>query len=406
MHQSLKYFCAKILNYVIPKKKNSIFAEPHKNGRIDHQDIINYAGDSVLTFLNYMIDHYLLDNRFVYLVIYETTRVKEIEKYLNDKGIRNVHLIIHYSCFTGIKKNVENLKYHLKKMKTIIWLCGTVHENKRYAISVQKLVCLNYYISFKNDYKDLPFEYLPKKWSLVCSSSMFDSVIKSATYAIPFDMIVPLGLARNDYLFKRTSKEDQILNWIESKMGKRYSKIILYTPTFRDYEMNETRKRNIWGYSDNTAIDEVLEKNDTIVIAKMHTWQNLDVITSHMNNLLIFEPNYDFTIYDLMTIGDVMITDYSSIGLDFLLIGKPVIYNLYDKDLYMRTRGMCIEPIENICGGYIVEKESDLAMCIDRTLSGDYIYENMNNVRDLYFKNKDGKSCDRIFRYLTDNNIL
>ena len=403
---NIKYAIAKLLNYIIPTNSKTIFFEPHKNGYTDKQDLINYSGDSVLTFVNYLEENRLLRSYKFYLVIYEKDRINTIKGYINKKNYKNIELIPHYDCFTGIKKTLNKIRYDIYKMRSKIWICATVHANKRYALNSQILICLGYFASFKSDYDDVEFDYLPKNWSLVCSTSMFDSVTKSAAFAIPYKCFKPLGLARNDYLFKKTVKEKEIRNWISSKTDKSYSKIIIYAPTFRDYEHDASEARNLWGYSDNSEIIRVLELSNAIVIAKMHSWQNLKAVDGSNERVIFYEPNFQFTIYDVMTIADVLITDYSSIGLDFMLTGKPVIYNLYDKDKYMETRGMCMEPIEEICGGDITCTQIELAQSIMSNLMGITNSEITNRVLKLFFTYKDGDSCKRIYEYLNNKGVF
>lgn len=408
MFQKIKYFAAKIINWMIITNSKYVFVEPHHNGKYEKQDLINYSGDSVLTFLDYCIKSRTMDESVFFLVIYDAERMKILQEYLDKKNISNVRLLLHYSEFPGFKKKIELVKYSIKKMKSKTWICSSLEQNKKYALKSQNLVCLGYFVSFKSDYtsNSFAYDYLPKNWKLVCSSSVFDTVTKSAAFNIPYNCFMPLGLARNDYLFQISDKKQMIEDWIYKKTASHYSKIVIYAPTFRDYEKNSNKKRNVWGYDSNKHIIDVLEKNDAIVIAKMHSWQNMEVVLNNNQRVIFFEPSYDYTIYDIMTIADLLITDYSSIGLDFLLIDKPVIYNLYDKEEYFETRGMCVEPIEEICGGEIVENEAALADCINRCLKENYEYKEKERVKNLFFKYKDGNSCARICDYLKGANVI
>ena len=400
MSSSVKYGIAKLINLIIPKKKNSIFAEPHKNGRKEKQDIINKSGDSVLAFLDYLIEKNLIENKTIYLVTYDKARMAELVKYLSVRNVNNVTLLLHYSCSDGISKVIKKIAFNFTKMRCKTWICATVHDSKRYALKTQRLICLEYFSSFKSDYDDLPFDYLPKSWSLVCSTSVLDSVTKSAAFAIPYSCFKPFGLCRNDVLFTKTDKEQTIKAWIRQHTDRDYEKIIIYAPTYRDYEENEETKRNVWGYEDETVINKSIADANAVVIAKMHSWQNQNAVSHENKNIIFYEPSYDFTIYDVMTIADLMITDYSSIGLDFILIDKPVIYSLYDEQRYLETRGMCIEPIEEICGGEIVRTADALASNIQRSLLEGYISPQSKRVKNLYFKYQDGRSCDRVYDYL------
>lgn len=402
----LKYILAKMVNFIIPKNSKMIFWEPHKNSKADKQDIINYAGDSVLSFLNYISNKHFLEEHISLLVIYDKERLEDIKKYLNTNKISNIVIVKHFSCYTGFSKILHKVQYEIFKMRSKIWICATLYDNKRYAISTQKLVCLGYFASFKSDYNDVEFDYLPKNWSLICSTSMFDSITKSAAFAIPYKCFVPLGLPRNDYLFSLPSKKDKINDWIYRKTGKKYSKIIIYAPTFRDYEASVEEKHSIWGYSKSDDVSRVLKDHNAIVIAKLHSWQNVNAIDEKSDSVIFYEPNFDFTIYDVMTVADVLISDYSSIGLDFMLLEKPVIYNLYDREKYMLTRGMCLEPIEYLFGGEIAISENELANSIVNCLNGKINEDKVKLVRNLFFKYQDGNSCKRVYEYLMEKGVF
>lgn len=49
---------------------------------------------------------------------------------------------------------------------------------------------------------------------------------------------------------------------------------------------------------------------------------------------------------ELLSIVDVLITDYSSITFDFLATGRPIVHYLYDLDAYAAAQGLYLEPAE------------------------------------------------------------
>lgn len=54
-------------------------------------------------------------------------------------------------------------------------------------------------------------------------------------------------------------------------------------------------------------------------------------------------PSHDISTNDLLTVVDLLITDYSSIFFDFLPTGRPIIHYLYDYEEYKATRGLNLE---------------------------------------------------------------
>ncbi|GAA1932997.1 CDP-glycerol glycerophosphotransferase family protein [Brevibacterium antiquum] len=57
----------------------------------------------------------------------------------------------------------------------------------------------------------------------------------------------------------------------------------------------------------------------------------------------VFIPPEDISSNELLTVVDVLITDYSSIFFDFLPTGRPIVHYLYDLEEYKQTRGLNLE---------------------------------------------------------------
>ena len=103
---------------------------------------------------------------------------------------------------------------------------------------------------------------------------------------------------------------------------------------------------------------------------------------------------------DLLRISDVLITDYSGIFFDFLLIQKPIIFFQYDKRKYISKNRELYFDVNNkkLKLGSSVEHVKDLIKKIDSNT--------MNNKKKYkialskFQKFKDGNSSKRIYEYI------
>lgn len=112
--------------------------------------------------------------------------------------------------------------------------------------------------------------------------------------------------------------------------------IVLYAPTWRSE-------------NDKDVVDSDQLLNDLKALAGLdiqlmyrghHRMDRLiqdSSIGDQIGDIII--PPHEISSNDLLTVVDVLITDYSSIFFDYLPTGRPIVHYLYDLDEYERTRG-------------------------------------------------------------------
>ena len=89
----------------------------------------------------------------------------------------------------------------------------------------------------------------------------------------------------------------------------------------------------------------------------------------------------------MLAISDCLICDYSSLIFDYLLIDKPIIYNLYDLEEYEKVRGLSYYPYSMICAGDIVTNQAEFMSAINSVISGNDCYtDNREKVRKIIHK--------------------
>lgn len=151
----------------------------------------------------------------------------------------------------------------------------------------------------------------------------------SEAFAIPPERIYVTGVPVIDAYFDEDDKERR-----RQKIWTRYpqwkgKKILLYAPTFRSSkEENETLLKKF----DVKRIQRTLGE-DWIILIKMHPKFPTENIPS--NEYCIDMTNYN-DIIDLYMVADLLITDYSSTVVEFVLLDKPIILFAYDLEKYDR----------------------------------------------------------------------
>ena len=198
------------------------------------------------------------------------------------------------------------------------------------------------------------------------------------------------GYPRNDILANHTKElENRIKKRL--KISKK-SEVILYAPTFRDYEykipLNETLLNNL---------DNFLINKNKILIYKPHPFTE-DIDLGRYNNILSVKRNVD--IMDLLIIADVLITDYSSVFYDYLLTLKPMIFFAEDLERYTEVRDFYYD-YESFVPGPIVRSGEALIEKLNNLETWDSEFrEKRRLMRDQFNKYHDGRATERIIETL------
>lgn len=187
----------------------------------------------------------------------------------------------------------------------------------------------------------------------------------------------------NDSEFKKKLKLE--LN-IE-KLSKN-KKIILYAPTFRDFELD---------YDCITLpINKLKKLKNYIILIRLHPLVRKCIDENIFNNSNFVNVCDYPDASDLLSIADILITDYSSIFFQFGVLDKPIIFYPYDYDKYISERGGFYLNYKKDLPGILVYDEDNLYNTI---LNIDIIFKKYRRKLDKFNKKyneySDGFACKR-----------
>lgn len=157
--------------------------------------------------------------------------------------------------------------------------------------------------------------------SFVSSTSPFTALFQRKEFPISVDVKI-LGMPRNDALFDAERMKAE--RWDESFVGKY---VITYMPTHRMYGRGEL---SLTPFLYREDVQQWMQDNNVILLVKQHpnmirkmtSVEETDVIKN------ISKSGYDpqVVIYH----SNLLITDYSSVWMDYLLMRRPLIFYFYD----------------------------------------------------------------------------
>lgn len=175
------------------------------------------------------------------------------------------------------------------------------------------------------------FKYLPyRKMYYFAPSENFRKIYSSA-FRQPESHIVVLGQPRNDVFFEKQHDSGRELYF----PGKR---IILYCPTHR---LEGKKKIEISKIFDLPALEDFLEKKNYYFVIKKHFYHRDETENLDRYKRIVDITGGEYDIQKLIQECCLLVTDYSSIYIDYLLLDKPLLFYCYDYDDYIKNdRGM------------------------------------------------------------------
>ena len=211
------------------------------------------------------------------------------------------------------------------------------------------------------------------------------------------EVVVVTGYPRNDALFEAfpgemTGEHMHVLDEIRERVGG--SSLVGYFPTWRTTAPGLDRKR-----FDPAAIETSLEAAGAYLVVKFHPDAASDIDISSRSRIIELPPTVD--VYPLLRDIDVLVTDYSSIYADFLLVDRPIIFYPYDLDSYVAEERGFYFPYEEYAPGPIARDLETFLERLDETLRGtDGYAEDRDRVRDHFFDHVDGASSERVVQFV------
>ncbi len=178
---------------------------------------------------------------------------------------------------------------------------------------------------------------------------------------------------RNDYLLK---PEYEVLNTYQKS---RYEKNILWMPTFRKSFIDIPKVGNKYPLSlpifekeeELQELNERLKSRNYYLTIKLHPadYQN-SLLLPEFTNIKIFNKEQfnllNVVNYSFVSCFDVLITDYSSIYFDWLLLNRPIAFTIDDIAMYSEKRGFIFDNPLEYMPGEIISDSSHFYQFIDK----------------------------------------
>lgn len=159
--------------------------------------------------------------------------------------------------------------------------------------------------------------------------------LMARSFAVSEDKIKVWGQPRNDGLFQKNDCRE-ILGQLFPDLPE-YTKTVLYAPTFRDYGQVQLFPFKDF---DQEQLEAFLDEKNMLLFIRTHVAEQGSAAPYLGKRIRFLGNEQAEDVTGILNIFDCLITDYSSIYIDYLLTDKPMIFLPYDRQQYLDGRGM------------------------------------------------------------------
>ncbi len=252
--------------------------------------------------------------------------------------------------------------YHIATSKVVVvdgyCIPVCVLNHKKEQSFVQLWHALNIIKKFGYQALDKPFGRSREVAKIMCMHRNYTHVVACSEtsgevlaecFNATSDKIVLLPLPRIDYILNSPEKRAEI----EEKHPNVFEKpILLYAPTFRSKEK-----------VDLSWIGKSIDFDKYNVVVKLHPADKYG-IDKEVDSRVITDT--EISSFDWMKVSKKVVTDYSGIGFEAMLLGKEVYFYLYDYEEYSEKNGLNLDLFSEKISAFVTQNGEELKAILEK----------------------------------------
>jgi CDP-glycerol glycerophosphotransferase (TagB/SpsB family) len=236
----------------------------------------------------------------------------------------------------------------------------------------------------------------------VCST--LGRAYRAAEFDLHPQQVPIVGAPRNDRLLRadRTAMRQLLLQDDADRT------VFLWMPSYRVGSIADRPRRDVaaghsgvsFSLEELRRLDDWLVAHDARLVVKLHHLDSVEFPRDFRAIRVLVQGDLEqlgLTLYPALSAFDALITDMSSVWVDYLLVDKPMIFAFPDVESYRRGRGLNLEPYEHwVPGPFARSMDEVLAAMTDVVDGRDPMAEERRLARLRFHRWHDDGSTTRL----------
>lgn len=357
-----------------------LFSKIKENRILFLSDVRDHLGGNLE-----MMDNYITDSKYEKVYCLKKSRKEKIGL---KKRLHTIKMICtsKYVILDDFCSLISFIK--VKKGQKIIQLWHGPGAYKTFGLSRsdKKMNHLKKYLTHRN-YTDA---IVTSKEIIWCYAEAF-GMKKENVHAV--------GFPRTDIFFDQKHIKKVREDFYKEYKELKNKKIIMFAPTYRGVSLASS-----YYQYDELDVDKIYKElnKDYVFIIKWHPGLAESSEREEFNKKIAKYKDFylDFTHYrdinDLLLVTDVLVTDYSSVIFDYLLVDKPIIYFAHDLKEYEDGRGLYYKFNKYVYGD-VAKNSNELIKSIKK---GNMCEKEREAFRKTFMIECDGKSTEKTYNMI------
>lgn len=296
----------------------------------------------------------------------EIVILKDVNSLLKNNSVDDVKIY----TFNNFKKPIEFIQsiYHLATSRIIFidnyfeFISGIPVNKKQIiiqlghavgAIKTFGLEDTQVKSSKKSVRERIQFNYDQIDFTVVGSERMGELFMEA--FNTTNEHLIRTGVPRTDFFFDELEMK-KVKNQLEDTYSfLKNKKVILYAPTY-----HETKSPHLT--IDYKKLKQSIN-DDYVIMIKHHPKSNTTFVADVLPEF-VYDVSSHENVNELLTVVDILITDYSSLPFEFALLNRPMIFYVPDLESYKHSPGLW-EPLANNFPGPITKDTDELIWAIN-----------------------------------------